>query len=187
MNAFGLRIAAALLAIMGAGAMAQDAPPPEPSSYRLDAYRAPTPLTLNGASAIQTKEAEALWRAKSAAFIDVLPLTPRPKTLPAGTLWRDKPRADIPGSLWLPDTGYGELAPVMLDYLAQGLAKASGGDRDKTLAFYCLADCWMSWNAAKRAISLGYAHVVWYREGTDGWAAAGLPLEPAKPEPRPEP
>ena len=35
----------------------------------------------------------------------------------------------------------------------------------------------MSWNAAKRALALGYAHVAWYPEGADGWAAAGLPLE----------
>jgi len=26
----------------------------------------------------------------------------------------------------------------------------------------------------------------WYREGTDGWLAAGLPLEEAIPEPRPD-
>ena len=36
----------------------------------------------------------------------------------------------------------------------------------------------MSWNAAKRALALGYTHVAWYPEGTDGWAAADLPLEP---------
>jgi len=25
-------------------------------------------------------------------------------------IWREKTRRDIPGSIWLPDTGYGELA-----------------------------------------------------------------------------
>ena len=49
--------------------------------------------------------------------------------LPEGTLWRDKPRSDIPGSIWLPDTGYGELAPVMADYFRAGLAR---GDRVAT-------------------------------------------------------
>ena len=39
--------------------------------------------------------------------------------------------------------------------------------------------------ATKRALSLGYSDVAWYREGTDGWAAAGLPLQEATPELRP--
>jgi rhodanese-related sulfurtransferase len=43
----------------------------------------------------------------------------------------------------------------------------------------------MSWNAAKRALALGYSNVAWYREGTDGWLASGLPLQDATPEPRP--
>ena len=44
----------------------------------------------------------------------------------------------------------------------------------------------MSWNAAKRALSLGYPRIAWYPDGTDGWIAAGLPVEPIKPVPRPE-
>ncbi len=34
--------------------------------------------------------------------------------------------------------------------------------------------------------AIGYSNVAWYREGTDGWLAAGLPLEDATPEPRPD-
>ena len=52
--------------------------------------------------------------------------------------------------------------------------------------FYCLANCWMSWNAARRAIALGYRNVAWYPDGTDGWAAQHLPLEPRIPMPRPQ-
>jgi PQQ-dependent catabolism-associated CXXCW motif protein len=85
----------------------------------------------------------------------------------------------------LPDTGYGELAPVTLDYFAAGLKRASGGDSGRTLVFYCQRDCWMSWNAAKRAETLGYASVDWYPDGADGWAEAGYPLEARSPEPRP--
>ena len=51
--------------------------------------------------------------------------------------------------------------------------------------FYCLERCWMSWNAAKRAVAAGYAAVAWYPEGTDGWQDAGLPLIEARPEARP--
>jgi rhodanese-related sulfurtransferase len=39
----------------------------------------------------------------------------------------------------------------------------------------------MSWNAAKRALAMGYANVAWYPDGTDGWADADLPLEQATP------
>jgi PQQ-dependent catabolism-associated CXXCW motif protein len=158
---------------------------PEPEAYRLEDYRAEVPATLRGARVIGTDEAATIWRSHSAAFVDVLPRPPRPRDLPAGTLWRDKPRANIPGSIWLPDTGYGELAPSMADYFATGLDQAAGGDHARMLVFYCLANCWMSWNAAKRALSLGYSDVAWYPQGTDGWGGAGLPLEAAVPKPRP--
>src|SRR5580704_6503413 len=158
---------------------------PEPDGYRLENYRSPTPTTLRGARVIGTDEAEKIWRSHSASFVDVLPRPPRPRNLPEGTLWRDTPRANIPGSIWLPDTGYGELAPSMAGYFSKGLDKATSGDRSRMLVLYCLADCWMSWNAAKRALSLGYSDVAWYPEGTDGWFAALLPLEDATPEPRP--
>ena len=44
----------------------------------------------------------------------------------------------------------------------------------------------MSWNAAKRALSLGYSNVAWYPEGTDGWSFYSLPTQEAEPEPRPD-
>ena len=106
-------------------------------------------------------------------------------TLPAGTLWRGQQRFNIPGSTWLPDTGYGELSPAADGYLKTGLERITGGDRAKPLVIYCLRDCWMSWNAAKRAVIWGYTGVIWYPEGTDGWQDAGLPLEEAKPAPHP--
>jgi PQQ-dependent catabolism-associated CXXCW motif protein len=158
----------------------------EPDGYRTDNYRSAVPATLSGARVLSTEQAEAIWRDKSGAFVDVLPRPPKPKNLPEGTVWRDTPRQDIPGSLWLPDTGYGLLAPATEDYFKRGLMRASGGDRSHLLVFYCLADCWMSWNAAKRALSYGYTDVAWYPEGTDGWAFAGLPLVDAQPEPRPQ-
>ena len=158
---------------------------PEPDGYRMDDYRAPTPATLQGASVLTTEQAHALWEKHDAVFIDVLPQAPRPPQLPASTIWHEKPRLDLPGSIWLPDTGYGALAPVMEHYFARGLELASDGDRDRPLVFYCLANCWMSWNAAKRAIAMGYIHVAWYPDGTDGWAAEHMPLEERTPLQRP--
>ena len=158
---------------------------PEPSGYRAEDYRAPVPDTLSGARVLATRDAEAIWRAKSGVFIDVLPRPPKPANLPAGTVWRDKPRFNIPGSVWLPDTGYGVLAEPTENYFRQGLLHTTGGNQAALIVIYCQADCWMSWNAAKRALSLGYSNVAWYPEGTDGWLAAGLPLENATPKPRP--
>ena len=118
-------------------------------------------------------------RGEAPILIDVLP-APRPPEDRAGArLWRAKPRANIPGSVWLPNVGYGELSAEFQAYFANNLARLTDGDRSRRLVFYCQADCWMSWNAAKRAVQSGYGNVVWYPEGTDGWAAAGLPLEPA--------
>jgi PQQ-dependent catabolism-associated CXXCW motif protein len=180
------RPAALLLAMLvwTAMARAQDSAP-EPEGYRTDNYRAPVPATLSGARVVTTDEVEAIWRAGTAAFIDVLPHPPKPANLPAGTIWRDKPRFNIPGSVWLPDTGYGTLAAVTEDYLKHGLARATGGDKSKLLVVYCQASCWMSWNAAKRALRYGYSNVAWYPEGTDFWRAANLPVVEAQPEPRP--
>jgi len=174
-------IAAVLALLLGAAG-----PPPEPSDYRMDDYRAPVPATLHGGVVLTTDEAHAHWEKHDAVFIDVLPRPPRPAGLPPGTIFRPKPRSDIPGSVWLPDTGYGALAPVMQDYFVRGLSQATGGDRDKLVVFYCLMDCWMSWNAAKRALALGYTHVAWYPDGTDGWTFEGLPVEAREPLDQPQ-
>ena len=165
-----------------ASALAENAP--EPEGYRNDNYRAPVPATLAGARVLATEQAETIWRSRSGVFVDVLPRPPKPPNLPAGTIWRDKPRFNIPGSIWLPDTGYGELAATTETYFQHGLVKATGGSKTKLLVIYCQADCWMSWNAAKRAMSYGYSNVAWYPEGTDGWEHAELPTAESHPEPR---
>ena len=159
--------------------------PAEPDDYRLDEYHAVVPKTLKGARVITTDEAADIWKAKSAAFIDVMPQAPKPADLPEGTIWRDKPRRDVPGSLWLPDVGYGALAPEMDTYFRDGLAKATGGDLSKPVVIYCKANCWQSWNAGKRAMEYGYKNIIWFRDGTDGWEAAGLELAVTKSVPRP--
>lgn len=159
---------------------------PEPQDYRTDNYRAPVPATLAGARVLATSEAEAIWRAGTAIFVDVLPRAPKPPNLPPGTVWRDKPRFNIPGSIWLPDTGYGKLADATEDYLRRGLDQASRGSKSAPLVIYCQENCWMSWNAAKRVLSYGYSNVTWYPDGTEGWEWAGLPLTESQPAVRPD-
>ncbi|WP_036292761.1 PQQ-dependent catabolism-associated CXXCW motif protein [Methylosinus sp. PW1] len=177
-----LGLALGLVFLVSAPAAAETVP--EPEGYRLSDFRAAVPATLRGARVIDTQQAFALWRDKAAVFVDVLPRPPRPAGLPPEAVWRDKPRFDIPGSVWLPETGYGELPDASLRYFESGLARVTAKDQSRPLVFYCLADCWMSWNAAKRALALGYSNVSWFSQGTDGWAAAGHPLEPREPEPR---
>ncbi|MBG0810134.1 PQQ-dependent catabolism-associated CXXCW motif protein [Methylosinus sp. H3A] len=183
-----LEIARGFVAALGIASLAAGPavaePAPEPEGYRLSDYRAAVPAALRGARVIDTPQAFVLWQDQAAIFVDVLPRPPKPAGLPLDAVWRDKPRFDIPGSVWLPETGYGELPPASLRYFESGLERATAKDKRRPLVFYCLADCWMSWNAAKRALALGYSNVSWFPQGTDGWSAAGRPLEPREPEPR---
>jgi len=179
-----VRRLAAIVIIVTPAAAESAQPAPEPEGYRLEAYRAPVPATLKGATVIDTARAVELWKEKRAVFIDALPRPPKPEGLPGNAVWREQPRFDIPGSVWLPDTGYGALAEPTRRYLEKGLARATGDDKTRPLVFYCLENCWMSWNVAKRALALGYANVHWYPQGTDGWAAQNHPLEERRPEPR---
>ncbi len=167
--------------LTASAAIAQTAP--EPTDYRMDHYRAPVPAGVAGGTTVGPEEAHALWQDKAAGFIDVLPRAPKPANLPAGTIWRDKPRDSIPGAIWLPNVGYGAIADVTADYFRRGLETATDGDPGRAIVFFCLEDCWMSWNAARRAIEWGYGNVYWFPEGTDGWALWDYPLERITPEP----
>ncbi|MEO9527790.1 PQQ-dependent catabolism-associated CXXCW motif protein [Roseibium sp.] len=172
---------ATALALLPAPLCAQGVP--EPEDYREEPYRGPVPETLSGGAVVSSEEAHALWQAGATAFIDVLPRAPKPENLPAGTIWRDKQRLSIPGSLWLPNVGYGRIAGKTADYFRSGLEKATGDDTAHPVLFFCLDECWMSWNAARRALEYGYETVYWYPEGTDGWTFEDFPVAELKPEP----
>lgn len=175
---------ALLPSLAGAAAAAgEEVAWPEGGAFRLDDYRAPTPLTVPGGRTVGTEEARALLGRRDVVWMDVLPAARRPEGLPPTALWRPSPRLGIPGSLWLPEAGGGALSPAVEAWFRDALAGAAGSDLGRPVVFYCLADCWRSWNAAKRAAAWGYREVLWYRDGTDGWEAAGLPTEVLKPAP----
>lgn len=179
-----MRVLLTLLLLLPMAALAEA--PAEPSDYRMEEYRSPVPETLAGATVITTDEAHVIWTEKKAAFIDVLPMPPKPENLPEGTIWRDKPRDSIPGTIWLPNVGYGAIADVTADYFRTGLEKATDNDTARPVVIFCRDDCWMSWNAAKRAVEWGYTGVYWMPEGTDGWTAGNYPTEQVLPqEPQP--
>lgn len=176
-----MALAVALALVLPLAARAQSVP--EPDSYRMDEYRAPVPVSLSGGTVVGPEAAYTLWREGDAGFIDVMPQAPKPSNLPEGTIWRDKPRDSIPGAIWLPNVGYGAIADVTAEYFRDGLDKITGSDPSHPVVFFCLEDCWMSWNAAKRAIEWGYTAVFWLPEGTDGWQLWDYPLERVTPEP----
>lgn len=149
--------------------------------YRLDRYRSPTPATVEGAQTIDTATLQRMLEsADKPVLIDVFR---RPWL--HGQFAADEAHRNIPDSLWLANVGEGQPESRWLDYFAHYLEQASGGDRTRPLVLYCKSDCWLSWNASKRAAALGYTRLYWYRDGIDAWQQAGLPLQTATPAPLP--
>ena len=177
------RLAACATALLLTLTTHATAAPDEPAGYRMGKYRAEVPATLKGASVIDPAGAIALWDSKGAIFVDVLPRPPRPAGLAEGTVWRPPVRRNIPGSTWLANVGFGKINGEVEAYFRTNLEKLSGGNRAAPLLFYCLANCWMSWNAAKRALEWGYTAVYWFPEGTNGWTAAGRDVVESEPVP----
>ena len=109
-------------------------------------------------------------------LIDVLSKQRKPKGRDRAQLWIEPRHENLPGSVWLPNVGLWELSPDLAEYFSTELMKLTGGDKSRSVVFYCDSNCWMSWNAAKRAmVELGYAQVYWYPDGVQGWKAAGQP------------
>ncbi|EWC40374.1 PQQ-dependent catabolism-associated CXXCW motif protein [Stutzerimonas stutzeri] len=149
--------------------------------YRQTQYRSPTPATAEGATTLDTPALQALLAKDPAVvLVDVY----RSQWL-AGRFIDSEPHANLPGSTWLANTGNGILQAEWASYFSDNLARLSEGDLERPLVFYCRSDCWLGWNATRRAHALGYKRLYWYRDGVDGWEQAGLPLHPATPEPLP--
>ncbi|MFJ7286652.1 PQQ-dependent catabolism-associated CXXCW motif protein [Pseudomonas sp. NPDC099000] len=156
-----------------------DSPLFSADGYRIGLYRSPTPNQLQGATIIDT-----------AALQTLLTQTPHPVLIDVyrrqwlqGRFIEDQPHENLPGSHWLANTGDGDLTADWQGYFARNLNALTAGDLAQPLVFYCRADCWLSWNAVKRAAAMGYKTLYWYRDGLDAWQAANLPVEPAQPEP----
>jgi PQQ-dependent catabolism-associated CXXCW motif protein len=154
-----------------------------PDGYRLEHYRAPVPAEVPGATTVSLDEAEALHQSGAVLFIDVMKV-PRGESPGFEHRWLvAKPHVAIKGSTWLPETGEGVLKPEIERYFRSNLERLTGGDSGAPLLFYCVTDCWMSWNAAKRALFWGYSRVYWYRDGIEVWQQFDLPTEMIDPVP----
>lgn len=151
----------------------------EITGYRIQNYRSPVDRAVEGGTRVEIADVDRL-RQDGALLIDVMPQ--RGGFDPATGAWRIVDRREtIPGAVWLPNTGAGKLDGRTAAYLAGQLASLTQGDKAKPLIFFCMADCWMSWNAVKRATELGYRHVYWFADGTDGWNELDRPLVEAVP------
>ncbi len=162
------------------------APVGEIDGFRMDHYRAAVPDTLRGATVVHTAELQKMLATVHPLLIDVLPFPSPPPDPRPGLPRLPLPHDDIPGSVWLPETGRGALAPQTEAWFRDQLASLTHADKNTPVVFYCLSSCWMSWNAAKRAVLYGYTHVIWYPDGADGWSQQGLPVTKATPVPPPQ-
>jgi PQQ-dependent catabolism-associated CXXCW motif protein len=151
------------------------------TGYRIANYRAPTPKTVPGGTTITLEDLERLVAQQAAILLDVMPsdgIGPDPAT---GIWHTPKPRDHMRGSVWLPDVGKGTLTPALEAYFKTQLAKLTASNLTRPIILYCQADCWMSWNAVKRAASYGYTALYWYPDGTDGMRDFDVPLVRATP------
>jgi PQQ-dependent catabolism-associated CXXCW motif protein len=168
-----------------AGAVASAPAVPEPEHYRTERYRAATPATLEGATVLDTAALQQLLASEQPILIDVM--SKRLEDEEQQAAWQPPPREHVPGSVWLPNVGLGTLSPEFTAYFEENLAALTKDDHARPLVFYCDVNCWMGYNAAKRAVSeLGYDNVYWYPEGVQGWQSAGLELDEAQAVPMPE-
>lgn len=164
-------------------ATAATASVPEPDGYRLDNYDALVPDGLTGATTVAGPDVLKLQRERQAVVVDVIPQHRRPRDLADDELWFPVAHQGVAGALWLPDTGFGELAPVTERYLFGHLESATNDNPDHPVVFYCRIDCWMSWNTAKRTLNAGYSNVYWYRDGIEDWLFEDFAVEILEPAP----
>jgi PQQ-dependent catabolism-associated CXXCW motif protein len=150
------------------------------TGYRVSQYRSPVPPKVPGGKTVTVEDVVTL-RDHGAVFIDVMPSEGAGADATTGVWHVPKPRENMVGSVWLPDVGKGVLTPELEAYFKTNLARLTAGDTSKAVVIYCQADCWMSWNAVKRAAGYGYTALFWYPEGTDGMRDWDIPLAPSVP------
>lgn len=132
---------------------------------------------------IDAQELEALLKADPApVVIDSSNAPTRPPGMASDAPWLPLPHEAIPGSLWIPGIGHAGIQEATDDYFRERLADSSGGDRDRPVVLYCHERCWLSWNAARRAIDYGYRNVYWFPDGIEGWRAAGRETQVVRAE-----
>jgi len=151
--------------------------------YRAAPYHAvTTEVPPKGVERINVQQLKQLLLRDDLVLIDVFGALFREESLFFDGDWlMAEPRKNIPNSVWLPNVGKHSLSSVIDQYFKIELQRLTKNDKNRRLVFYCIEDCWMSWNASKRAHAWGYAKVMWFREGVDGWLGQGGQLQDSLP------
>jgi PQQ-dependent catabolism-associated CXXCW motif protein len=138
------------------------------TELRTAGYHAPTPRAISGGRVVRTTELEAMRAAEPRPYlIDVL----------GGEAHRT-----IAGAFWLRGAGAGDMNAEESRRFLDAVAKFAAGDRNRPIVFFCAdSQCWLSHNAALRAIAAGYTNIMWYRGGLTAWFHAGLPMTQSEP------
>jgi rhodanese-related sulfurtransferase len=141
---------------------------PPRSQLRTVQYHAPTPLQVPGGRTVQTVELhEMLAREPRPYLIDVLG---------GGT------HRTIAGAFWMPGAGAGDMDADEEKRFLKALGAFAGGDKNRAIVFFCVdPQCWLSYNAALRAIAAGYTNIMWYRGGVAAWRQAGQLMTMSEP------
>jgi PQQ-dependent catabolism-associated CXXCW motif protein len=122
----------------------------------------PTPNSIPGGQVVTTKGLVELVQKHPVPFVLI-------DALGSGEMLPDA----VPAA-WASKAG--SFSDQTQQQLVQLLQQQTKGNKDEVLVFYCLSrECWMSYNAALRAINAGYTNVLWYRGGIEAWKQAGLP------------
>jgi PQQ-dependent catabolism-associated CXXCW motif protein len=132
------------------------------TELKLVGHASPTPLVVPGARTIGTAELRRQLQA---------PLEERPLVFDV----LSDPHPSLPGVIWLPGAGLGSgFDDAVQARLAKLLQFLTGAKADRELVFLCSGPrCWLSYNAALRAVRLGYTAVRWYRGGIEAWGESG--------------
>lgn len=149
----------------------------EPSGYWAGPINSAVPATIAGGQVIHASELAELLKHSPAVVIDVSNAPKKPAGTSADAPWLPLPHEAIPGCSWIPGAGMGEIQPEVDDHYREHLSRQTRGNPDHPVVIYCHERCWLSWNAAKRAISYGYRRVYWFPEGIEGWRAEGFATE----------
>ncbi|MFO1410771.1 MAG: rhodanese-like domain-containing protein [Steroidobacteraceae bacterium] len=128
------------------------------------AMHGPTPASIPGGQVVTTKGLVTLVRDRPMPYV-MLDALGGPEVLPGA----------VPAA-WAAQAG--SLDDKVQQAFVQLLQQRTGGNKQMPLVVYCLSrECWLSYNAALRAIAAGYTNVLWYRGGLEAWKLAGLPTE----------
>ncbi len=157
-------------------------PPPDnadfdaATGYRIAHYRAIVPAPPEGVRRLGIDDVIAAVRDRRAILIDVTPAEGGVRDAATGHWRLAIPHRSIPGALWFPEAGRGVLADGIEPWFLDGVRRSANRRPGRPIIVFCLADCWMSWNAALRLRRAGFQNVFWFAEGANGWQEAGKRL-----------